>query len=198
MDSPRIESRCGRDFPHLSRPALGPTQLPVQCVPVFPAGKMRPVRKADPSPSSSAVVMKEWSYTSTPPMDRTACTVQLYLYSPYWPYGLYRALSSAVNGRPLDFCSHRHPVTVNCLYHAQMVLSVSGPFAYCARNARCTVTTDLLCDIPTHKTTSPPERPFSHYNTLASPSGRNVNCGKKKLTGVKIVFEFFLLSVQVW
>jgi len=25
------------------------------------------------------------------------------------------------------------------------------------------VTTDLLCDIPTHKTTSPPERPFSHY-----------------------------------
>jgi len=36
-------------------------------------------------------------------------------------------------------------------------------FAYCARNARCTVTTDLLCDIPTYKTTSPPERPFSHY-----------------------------------
>ena len=32
-----------------------------------------------------------------------------------------------------------------------------------ARNALCTVTTDLLCDIPTHKTTSPPERPFSHY-----------------------------------
>ena len=40
---------------------------------------------------------------------------------------------------------------------------VGGSFAYRARNARCTVTTDLLCDIPTHKTTSPPERPFSHY-----------------------------------
>ena len=42
-------------------------------------------------------------------------------------------------------------------------LSVGGSFAYFARNARCTATTDLLCDIPTHKTTSPPERPFSHY-----------------------------------
>ena len=61
------------------------------------------------------------------------------------------------------FCLHRHPVSVNCLYHARMVLSVGGSFAYFAPTARCTVTTDLLCDIPTHKTTSPPERPFSHY-----------------------------------
>jgi hypothetical protein len=26
----------------------------------------------------------------------------------------------AVNGRPHDFCLHRHTVSVNCLYHAQM------------------------------------------------------------------------------
>ena len=71
--------------------------------------------------------------------------------------------SSAINGRSLDFCLHRHPVSVNCLYHTRMVLSVGGSFVYFARNARCTVTTDLLCHIPTHKTTSPPQRPFSHY-----------------------------------
>ena len=39
----------------------------------------------------------------------------------------------------------------------------NGTFPYFAWNARCTVTTDLLCDIATHKTTSPPERQFSHY-----------------------------------
>jgi hypothetical protein len=30
LDGPGIESRCGvRDFPHLSKPSLGPTQLPI-------------------------------------------------------------------------------------------------------------------------------------------------------------------------
>jgi len=86
---------------------------------VFPGGKLRTGRDADHSPPSSAVVKKEYSYTSTPPMGRTACTepqclyniaipllplcavqpvqslsactVELYLYSPYGPYGLYRA-----------------------------------------------------------------------------------------------------------
>jgi len=32
LDGPRIESRWGRDFPHLSRPALRPTQPPVKWV----------------------------------------------------------------------------------------------------------------------------------------------------------------------
>jgi hypothetical protein len=77
--------------------------------------------------------------------------VQLLAAVPVDFFGLCRKLartrstsSSAVNGRPLDFCLHRHPVSVNCLYHARMVLCVGGSFAYFARNARCTVTTDLL------------------------------------------------------
>jgi hypothetical protein len=33
LDVPGIESRWGRDFMYLSRPALGPTQSPTQWVP---------------------------------------------------------------------------------------------------------------------------------------------------------------------
>ena len=33
LNGPGIKSRCGRDFPHLSRLALRPTQPPVQRVP---------------------------------------------------------------------------------------------------------------------------------------------------------------------
>ena len=61
LDSPGIISRWGRDFPHLSRPVLRPTQSTVQWVPVIPGGN------ADTSPPSSAEVKNR---------------VELHLYSP--------------------------------------------------------------------------------------------------------------------
>jgi hypothetical protein len=42
-----------------SRPALGPTQPPVNGYRVFPGVKVRPGRAADHSPPSSAAVMEE-------------------------------------------------------------------------------------------------------------------------------------------
>jgi len=42
LDSPGIESRWGRDFMHLSRLDLGPTQPPYNGYRVFPGGKEGP------------------------------------------------------------------------------------------------------------------------------------------------------------
>jgi hypothetical protein len=67
LDGPGIESQWGRDFPHLSRPALRPTQPPVQWVPGLSGGKVRTGRDADPSPPSSAEVTNR---------------AELYFYSP--------------------------------------------------------------------------------------------------------------------
>jgi len=88
LDGPGMESRWGRDFPHLSRPVLGPTQPPVQWVSgLSPGGKERPGRDTDPSLPSSAVGHER---------------VELYLYSPCGPYGLYWA-SVLVQGCTLHF-----------------------------------------------------------------------------------------------
>jgi len=58
----------------------GPLSLLYNGYRVFPGVKDRPGRDADPSPLSSPVVMKEYSYTSAPPMGRTACTEPQCLY----------------------------------------------------------------------------------------------------------------------
>ena len=64
-----------------SRPALGPTQPPVNGYRVFPGGKVRPGRAADHSPPSSAAVMEEQSNTSTHPLGHTGpVTGTLYLF----------------------------------------------------------------------------------------------------------------------
>ena len=103
--------------------------------------------------------------------------------------------SSPVNGRPFYFCMHRHPVSVNYLYHARMVLSAGRSFAYFARNARCTVTTHLLVwNSNTQNDFSPGAAIFS-LHAFASPSDRNLNYDKKKTTYWGI---FFFLSFSIY
>ena len=60
LDGPGIESRWGRDFMPLSRPALGPTQPPVQWVPVLSQGiKSGRGLTLTPHPLLVPLVMKE-------------------------------------------------------------------------------------------------------------------------------------------
>jgi hypothetical protein len=96
--------------------------------------------------------------------------------------------SSAVNGRPLDFRLHRHPLSVNCLYHARMVLSVGRSFAWFTRNACCTETKDLLVWYSNTQNDFSPGADIFSIHTLASPSGRNMNYDEKNVLG-KIFFS---------
>ena len=76
LEGPRIDSRLGARFSALvqTSPGAHPTSCTMGTV-SFQGGKERPGRDADPSPPSSA--------------GGHEC-VELYLYSPYGPYGLYR------------------------------------------------------------------------------------------------------------
>jgi hypothetical protein len=60
LNDPGIESRCGRYFPHLSRPDLRPTQPPVQWVPGLSQGiKSGRGVTLTPHPLLVPLVMKE-------------------------------------------------------------------------------------------------------------------------------------------
>jgi hypothetical protein len=103
LDGPGIESRWGRDIPHLSRPVLGPTQPPVQRVPGLSQGKERPGRDADPS-----LLLVPW-----PRKGRAVPLIPLWAIQPVQgctlPYSLYRA-SVPVQGCTLPYCLYRASV----------------------------------------------------------------------------------------
>jgi hypothetical protein len=70
LNDRRFESRQGLGiflFTIASRPALGPTQPPIQWVPGALSLRVKgPGREADHSPPSSTEDNNVWSYTSTP------------------------------------------------------------------------------------------------------------------------------------
>ena len=68
LDGSGIEYRWGRDFPHASRSALGPSQPPIQWVPgLLPGGKAAGAG-VDHPPHPKPRLKKEYSYTFTPPV----------------------------------------------------------------------------------------------------------------------------------
>jgi hypothetical protein len=90
LDDPGFVSWQGQKIflsPETSRPALGPTQPPIQWVPKFYPGVKRPGCDVDHWLPSSAEVNNKWSYTSPYPvclhgMDRDTFTFysRIYLY----------------------------------------------------------------------------------------------------------------------
>ena len=152
LDGPAIESRWGERF---SAPVqTGPGAHPASCT--MGTGSFPGVNSGRSVTRTFQPLLVPWSkkkysYTSTPPMYRTACTepqylystaipllplctvrpvqslstctVLLYLYSPYGPYGLYRAsvpvqysyTSTPLSACTVDLCLYS-PYGQYCLY----------------------------------------------------------------------------------
>jgi len=108
-------------------PLLVPWSRKSRAIPLFLPWALRPVQ----SLSACTTVHFTFSYTSTPPMDRTACTepqclyngalyLYLYLYSPYGPYSLYRA------SMPVQRCTLPLPLPLLPLWTVRPVQSLSA------------------------------------------------------------------------
>jgi hypothetical protein len=73
LEGPGIKSWWGRDFPHLSRLALGPTQPPVQWVPGLSRRQRRLGRNVEHPPPSMPRSWKSRAIPLLPLWDRVAC-----------------------------------------------------------------------------------------------------------------------------
>ena len=83
------------------------------------------------------LVSVQYSYTSTP---LSSCTVQLYLYSPYGPYGLYRA-SVPVQGctLPLSTAYRECVVAACCLITLEVRRNLERNITHIALKARVNI-----------------------------------------------------------
>ena len=122
---PGVES--GRGVTLTLYPLLLPWSRKSRAIPLLPLWTVRPVQ----SLSACTTVHFTFTYTSTPPMDRTACTVPqclyngalylyLYLYSPYGPSSLYRA------SVPVQRCTLPLPIPLLPLWTVRPVQSLSA------------------------------------------------------------------------
>ena len=119
LDGPGIESRWERDFPHLSRPALEPTQPPLQWVPGLSQGKERPGRDADPSPLlvlgsiKGRIIPLHPLWAVWPVQSLSACTrVCTLLYQQDALYRLIYYSKSALHVSGNVFAHHQEHLTV--------------------------------------------------------------------------------------
>ena len=88
---------------------------------------------------------------------------------------------------------HRYSSLLQCSAALGQRGLLGGSFAYFARNARCTVTTDLLVWYSNPQNDFSPGATIFSLHTLASPSGRNVNYDEKQLAGGEKNWVFFYL-----
>jgi len=121
---PGVKSGWGMTLtPH---PLLMPWSRKNRAIPLLPLWGVRPVQ----SLSACTTVHCTFTYTSTPPIDRTACTesqclyngalyLYLYLYSPYGPYSLYRT------SVPVQRCTLPLPIPLLPLWAIRPVQSLS-------------------------------------------------------------------------
>jgi hypothetical protein len=82
LDGPRIESQCGRDFPHLSRPTLGPNKPSLHnWYRVSSGGKAAGEWRWPPTPSSAEVKEKSRAIPLLPLWDFVDCSCVKFIYS---------------------------------------------------------------------------------------------------------------------